>query len=465
MPAFRNLLIPALAALAATVALGDSPRDLGPILDRVRTQSEIPGAAAAILRDGKLIGVGVAGVRKLAAPERIERGDLLMIGSCGKALTRLLIGRLVDRGALKLNSTLAELLPDLAMRDEYKTVTLADILAHRGGIQPYTQIGPKRTPELFELTGTPTEQRAAFARQLLNQPPIAPPGTRFVYSNAGYGLLGHIAERVYKKSYDDALRELVFEPLGMKSAIVDMPESQPGRAGLHGHMRDRASNAYQPVDVTRKPLAPIAPAGVMSLTIDDFGRFAAEIAALDAGKGSDFLKPETATALREVRPGSKGAEGEILFGGDGWYSAGFALWPSKGIAIVAGTNAGDNDQAVQAIIDAVREACAPELAGGAGARNGPATEPAADAKRPRFGFSVRAEMDAAGDVWRISEVSPGSPAERAGLKVDDRVVEIDGEALNKIDADKRLERIHKSPLKLTVERDGKRIELTLEAGA
>ena len=66
------------------------------------------------------------------------------------------------------------------MRADYKPVTLANLISHRGGIQPYTQIGPAMTPIIFELQGSPVEQRAAFAAHLLDEEPAAPPGTRFV---------------------------------------------------------------------------------------------------------------------------------------------------------------------------------------------------------------------------------------------------------------------------------------------
>ena len=160
--------------------------DLSALLSKVREQFHAPGVAAAVTRGGQLLAIGVSGVRGLDLQEPVAKSDRSMIGSCGKSATRLLIGRLVEKGKLRWDSTLAELIPDVKMREEYGSVTVGDIIGHRAGLPAYTRITPKDTPILFEQNGSPREQRAAFVAHLLSEPPTAPPKTRFVYSNAGY---------------------------------------------------------------------------------------------------------------------------------------------------------------------------------------------------------------------------------------------------------------------------------------
>lgn len=449
--------------LLAAPTRADEPRDLKPLLERALAEHKAPGACAAVVRDGEIIAVGAAGVRKQGEAAPAARGDLVFIGSCGKSATRLLVGRLLDRGLLRFDSTLGELLPDdIDMRAEYRKVTIADLLGHRGGIQPYTEIGPRRTPILFEPdSGTAQERRARFIAHLLKEEPVAPPGTRFVYSNAGYGLLGHIAERLLKASYEDAMRKEVFEPLGMRSAIVGQPNSAPERVGLCGHVR--TPDGYEPARQARPPLPAIAPAGLMSCTIDDFAKFAAFLAASEAGKPGSFFTPQTAAKLRELRPGDAG-EGELFFGGDGWYTACVATWPSRGLAIVVGTNAGENDDLCTAIADAARELCAPDApARGRGVRGAPgaAQSPSGEAEgRPIYGFEIRA-VD---DNWVVGRVTPGMPAEKAGLKEGDRIVAIGGRPLASLGEEDRREMLRKSPLRLHISRNGAEQELTLKAG-
>src|SRR5207249_1320620 len=117
----------------------------------------------------QIVAQGVAGVRELGKEDKIALQDRFPIGSCTKRMTGLVIGRLVDAGTLSFNLTLADALPDIPMRDEYRKVTLAQLLNFTGGIQPYTRIGPRITPALFQIKGTPVERREKFVKHLLQE--------------------------------------------------------------------------------------------------------------------------------------------------------------------------------------------------------------------------------------------------------------------------------------------------------
>lgn len=334
------------------------PKDLTETLNPLRDRFHAPAIAAAAIRNGTIVALGSVGVRDLTSNEPVTIGDRSLIGSCGKAATRLLIGRLVDQGKLRWESTLAELLSGVTIRDDYHSVTLGDLIGHRGGIQPYTMISPKKTPVLFESANSPRDARAAFVAHLLSEAPAAPPRTRFLYSNAGYGLLGHIAERVADKSYEQLIRDEVFRPLGMSSAFVGMPRSDADGAGWGGH--EKSSKGFEPIAKERSGLPAIAPAGLMSCNISDFARLGAALVEVEAGKTSAFLGEASIGKLPELRPGAKGMEGEIFFGGDGYFTAAFALWKSEGLAIVVQTNAGDSDDVCEATIKAVRAVVTPK---------------------------------------------------------------------------------------------------------
>lgn len=441
IPAFVSVLL---------FLLGDpTPRDVSDVVEKVRGQHQAPGAVAAVVRDGQIVATGAAGLRRLGGEERATVADVIMIGSCGKSATRLLIGRLIDQGKLRLDATLGTLLPDVLMREEYKGVTIAQLMGHRGGIQPYTEIGPRITPFLFELSGPPREQRAKFVAHVLQEVPAAAPGAREVYSNAGYCLLGHLCERVANRPFEELVKVEVYEPLKMTSAQVGLPHEQSARPFFGGHIR--TEDGYQTPKQMRTGLACFAPCGVMSCTIEDFARFAGMLAACEAGKADDYLKPQTAQAIREARPGGSG-EGEPFFGGDGLYTAAFALWPSRDLAIVVGTNAGDNDDVCAATIEALRTALDSAAPRAGEARTGP--------DRPRYGFGLEAKD--ATDV-RIKQVVAGLPAEKAGLMVGDRVISIDGVPMGEIPAGELKDRLAKPKITLRVERDGKELDIVMDA--
>ncbi|GEM_PF-2945754 len=452
-------------SLSAFASDAPTPSDLSAALEKLREQFHAPALAAAAVRDGRIVAIGSVGVRDLKSNTPVALEDRTLIGSCGKAATRLLIGRLVDKGRLRWDSTLAELLPDVKMRDEYKSVTLGDIIGHRGGIQPYTMLTPQKTPIVFEPADSPREGRAAFIAHLLFEAPAAPPKTRFVYSNAGYGLLGHIAERVLDKPYEQLMRDEVFRPLEMKSAVVGGPRENPSIAGWGGH--EKSPKGFEPVLRDRQGLPGIMPAGFMSCNIADFAKLGAILADIEAGKTSEFLGKAAIEKLPELRPGSKGGEGEVFFGGDGQYTAAFALWKSKGLSIVVQTNAGDSDDVCEAAINAVRAVVAPEIPatgrqaartvvhGGPGGPGGAGES----GQRGKYGFQIRADED---ESWTVDAVLVGSPAEAAGLKAGDQIDAINGKPLAEIQIDDRMAFVKQSPLKLKLTREGKPVEVTMK---
>jgi CubicO group peptidase (beta-lactamase class C family) len=360
--------------------------DLGPTISTVRDGFHAPAIAAAAIRDGRLIATGSVGVRSLESNEPIRPDDRFLIGSCAKAMLRLLIARQIDQGKLSYESTLGDLLKDIPMRDEYREVTIAQLLSFRGGIQPYTRIGPKFTPWLFELTGSPTDQRAAFARHVLNEPPVVPPGSEMVYSNAAYGIAAHIAERLAGKPWEELVAQEVFGPLGMTSAIVGSPTTDENKNGPAGHVRDE--DGFRPVSRPRQPLAPFSPAGMISCTIDDFARFAGKLALLQKGDAGGYLSEVTRAESEKLDPG--GADAVPFFGGEGSFTAAYATWPRLGLAIVIETNGGDSDDVCAAALEAVRALVAPgakpvpkiaiEPDGGPGP--GPGPGPAGGPRRP-----------------------------------------------------------------------------------
>jgi hypothetical protein len=143
------------------------------------------------------------------------------------------------------------------------------------------------------------------------------------------------------------------------------------------------------------------------LTIEDFARFAMAEIAVEKGDGGAFLGKEACAKLSELQLRDGGREeGGVFFGGQGTYTAAFAVWPSKGFGVVVCTNGGDGDEACASAVDAVRAACAPEIAA--------VPRPVmAGGPGRRLGIQMRA---APGDSLVITKVDPGSLAEKGGLR-------------------------------------------------
>src|SRR5579864_5460912 len=92
-----TLCLTAITVQAAT----PSPKDVSALLVPIIQKHDVPGMAAAVVRNGEIVALGVAGVRTRGKPDKIATADRFHIGSDTKAMTAMLCGILVDEGKLK----------------------------------------------------------------------------------------------------------------------------------------------------------------------------------------------------------------------------------------------------------------------------------------------------------------------------------------------------------------------------
>src|SRR5205814_5078980 len=121
---------------AATPSSTTSPaKDVSALLTPIIQKHDVPGMAVAVISKGEIVALGVAGVRTRGKPDKIAVADRFHLGSDTKAMTAMLCGILVDEGKLKWSQTLGETFPELkkSMDPQYQTVTLEQLLHHRGG--------------------------------------------------------------------------------------------------------------------------------------------------------------------------------------------------------------------------------------------------------------------------------------------------------------------------------------------
>jgi CubicO group peptidase (beta-lactamase class C family) len=328
------LVLPALPlpALAAPASLAEALADL-------RRRHRLPGLAALVLRRGVIVAQGVAGLRSAAGTAAIRIGDPLVIGSCGKAMTATVAARLVERGKIAFEATLAELFPELAstMRPAYRKVTLAALLAHRSGLPTFP---PLSLPLPAGLT--PREARARAVPLVLRLEPQGTPGTTYLYSNLGYSVAGAALERVSGIAFEALAARELFRPLGMASAGFFAPA---GAAASRGH--DPFGSPLPPGSPLYPPKAG-SPAGLYHVSLPDWARFAR----LHLGLGpAGYLKPATLARLQRAHagPGERYALGWHVgttagrtslahVGSDGFWSARAILIPSLDYAILMATN-------------------------------------------------------------------------------------------------------------------------------
>jgi CubicO group peptidase (beta-lactamase class C family) len=347
------------AGLAPGAAPAAPPKDVSALLAPVVEKNNVPGMAGAVVKKGEVIALGVAGVRTRGKPDKVALDDQFHIGSDTKAMTAMLCGILVDEGKLKWDQTLGETFPELkSMNPQYQAVTLEQLLTHRGGAPEALEKDAVWT-KLALHKGPPTNARRMLLEAVVAKPPEAKPGQKFIYSNAGYTIAGHMAEKVTGKSWETLMREKIFKPLGMTTAGFGAPGKRNKNDQPRGH--DEKGKAVEPGPGSDNPVA-IGPAGIVHCSIGDWAKFAA--ASLPSSK-IKLVKPETLEKLHTPADGEPKyamgwmiAEGQPWAGGpalahDGsntmWYAAAW-LAPAKDFAFLVACNEANPEACNDAVL-------------------------------------------------------------------------------------------------------------------
>jgi len=144
------------------------------------------------------------------------------IGSMNKSFTKVLILKLVNEGILKLDATIGNYLDGFPPEAATK-ITVEHLLNHESGYGGY------HTPEYWNLPSDQKNLNVALD-YIKTRPLLFEPGTEKEYSNAGYVILGMIAQAATGKSYFDLVEEKITRPLGMKDTYLREKYSVPNRA-------------------------------------------------------------------------------------------------------------------------------------------------------------------------------------------------------------------------------------------
>lgn len=248
-------------------------RDVSSQLVPVLAQHELPGMVAAVLHNDRTVALGAAGIRRRGSPEKIAISDQFHIGSCTKAMTATLCAMLVEEGKLSWQTTLGQVFPELVKRmaPGYREVTLKQLLMHRAGT-PKDLDRDGLWQSLWQYRGTPIGARELLLEGVVTKPPIAPAGTKFVYSNAGFAIAGHMAEKTTGKPWERLMHERLFRPLGMASAGFGAPGRKEAVDEPRGHTA--AGDPVEPGPQADNPVA-IGPAGTVHCSIQDWAKFIA----------------------------------------------------------------------------------------------------------------------------------------------------------------------------------------------
>ncbi|KOX38648.1 MULTISPECIES: serine hydrolase domain-containing protein [unclassified Streptomyces] len=270
-----------------------------------QAEGRTPSFVGAVVRDGALVWSGARSCVDGHAPDADTQ---FRIGSITKVFTAVLVMRLRDEGILRLDDPLERHLKGTGAGE----VTIAQLLGHSAGLAAETpgawweRSSATLRPELSDVLG--------------ERPFLRPPGHRHHYSNPGYTLLGSLVAELRGRSWEEALRREVLEPLGMDRTTVDPVAPHAGGWAVHPW-------ADVMLPEPSEDLGLMAPAGQLWSTAADLARFAAFLA-----EGHEGVLG--AASVAEMRaPASPAGEGEW----EGGYGLGLQLLRRDGRTLIGHT--------------------------------------------------------------------------------------------------------------------------------
>lgn len=205
------------AAVAGVLSLSALPAIAAPVtqswldeqVEQIHEDYGLIALGAGVLEVGGEPVIAVAGTESSSSDIPVAKDAAWHIGSNTKALTALLYARLVEQGAADWGASVALLFGNEvdAIDPAWNDVTIEDLFAHRSGAG---QIGPVWLLSRAADESPLTQQRLKTVRTRLAEPPPGEIGA-FDYSNLNYIIAGSAVEVITGLSWEEAIREKVFE--------------------------------------------------------------------------------------------------------------------------------------------------------------------------------------------------------------------------------------------------------------
>ncbi len=310
---------------------------------------EVPGMAIAIVKNKEVIYAKGFGQRDVEKQLPVTADTLFAIGSSSKAFTTFVLGTLVDEGKIEWDKPVRNYIPGFKLYDPSMTERLSvrDLVTHRSGLPRHDLVWYNN----YDAT------RESLVRRLAYLEPSADLREKWQYNNLMFLTAGYLTEVITGKTWEDAVRARVLDPLGMKRSNFSVNDSQKDSDFAQPYGKRDGKIEKLPF----RPITNIGPAGSINSSVNEMARWVT--AHLNGGKYGDKKIAEAATVDDMHRPYmTTGVSSEFpeIVGGEyalGWFvdtyrghrrvqhggnidgfSANVVLFPKAGLGMVVLTN-------------------------------------------------------------------------------------------------------------------------------
>ena len=264
-------------------------KELKPLAEALMEEWLVPGVTVGILRNGE-VELHAFGVESIQTDFPMRADTLLQIGSISKVFTATLIMRLVEEGKLDLDTPIRTYLPDLKLESEsaLEKITLRHTLTHTSGV-----LG-----DFFDDFGQGDDALSKAIEQYHTLRQMFEPDELWSYCNSGFNLAGAVVEKVLDTTFEQAVRDYIFEPLGMENSTFFAAEAIVRPVAVGHTQVEPGADEIKVAEPYQLPRA-VNPAGGIISTVEDLLKFAAFH--IDEGKVGDeqLMKPESVLAMQE----------------------------------------------------------------------------------------------------------------------------------------------------------------------
>lgn len=334
---FIGSLMVALAAwpLAAASVQNGKPEDIGLSSERLQRIHEavqrhidahdISGAVTVVARKGRLAHLEAHGLMDVGTKKAMTKDSLFWIASMSKPITGTAILMLMEEGKIRLTDPVSKFIPEfrgmkVAVIQERaggpgapaatpgaaplfytvpatREITIQDVLSHVSGL---VSGGAASAAELAKVARKPGETLADYIPRLGATPLDFQPGSRWSYSpGAGFETLGRIVEVVSGQTFDQFLRQRIFEPLGMKDITFHPSKEQLPRVATMYH---RENSELSVVDTSARlnNTSYFSGAGGLMSDAEDYLQFGEMLANGGQLNGKRLLSSKTVELMSSV---------------------------------------------------------------------------------------------------------------------------------------------------------------------
>lgn len=257
----------------------------------------VPGVAVGVYLSGEQ-DYAFHGVTSIENPLEVNEKTFFQIGSTSKTYTATVMMILAEKGEVDLDAPVRRYVPELKLKDKsvVERVTVFHLLNHTAGWYG----------DVFTDTGDGDDAIAKYVAQLVDVEQMRPLGGAASYNNAALILAGRVIEKVTDKRFEDAVRELLLDPVGLEESFYFMRDVMTRRFAVGHTEKDDVLMLSRRWPISR---ASNPAGGIISTTADQikYARFH-----LGGGTGKNGQQVITADSVRRMRQATADLRGGRL---------------------------------------------------------------------------------------------------------------------------------------------------------